>query len=158
MLVSSDSLGKASLGDPTLAGRIKNALSLRSSRAAPPVAMLRLASARFATATRGARALPAPALRNLSSTVAIPDNPEQSTGMERKEEQLSPDVFWDRLPIVGHRGTKENPACVPSFCDSRVVGLETEQGVIWFRLHKGPLHYVQGQYFKLQQLDGGDHH
>jgi len=31
------------------------------------------------------------------------------------------------------------------------------QGVIWFRLEKGPLHLVADQYFKLEQLDGGDH-
>ena len=37
---------------------------------------------------------------------------------------------------------------MPSFNDNRVVGLETEQGVIWFRLCKGPLHKVAGQYFK----------
>lgn len=46
--------------------------------------------------------------------------------MERKEEQNSPDIFWSREPITGHRGTKENPAIVPSYNDSRVVGLETE--------------------------------
>ena len=57
----------------------------------------------------------------------------------------------------GAGGTKDNPAIVPSFNTSRVVGLETEQGVIWFKLEKGPLHLVDGQYFKLQQLDGGDH-
>ena len=68
--------------------------------------------------------------------------------MEQKEEQLTPDIFWTREPIMGHRGTKENPAIVPSFNDNRVVGLETEQGVIWFRLCKGPLHKVAGQYFK----------
>eukprot|EP00316_Scyphosphaera_apsteinii_P003687 CAMPEP_0119311414 /NCGR_PEP_ID=MMETSP1333-20130426/22335_1 /TAXON_ID=418940 /ORGANISM="Scyphosphaera apsteinii, Strain RCC1455" /LENGTH=97 /DNA_ID=CAMNT_0007315779 /DNA_START=90 /DNA_END=383 /DNA_ORIENTATION=+ len=87
----------------------------------------------------------------------IPDNTEQSTGMEKKEEEQTSDIFWSREPIVGHRGTKENPAIVPSFNDSRVVGLETEQGVIWFRLNKGPLHLVANQYFKLQQIEGGDH-
>ena len=83
-----------------------------------------------------------------SARAGIPDNEEQSTGMEQKEEQLTPDIFWTREPIMGHRGTKENPAIVPSFNDNRVVGLETEQGVIWFRLCKGPLHKVAGQYFK----------
>ena len=62
--------------------------------------------------------------------------------------ELTPDIFWSREPIVGHKGTKENPAIIPSFNTSRVVGLETEQGVIWFKLDKGPLHYVAGQYFK----------
>lgn len=56
----------------------------------------------------------------------IPENEEQSTGMERKEELKTPDIFWSREPITGHRGTKENPAIVPSYNDSRVVGLETE--------------------------------
>ena len=70
-----------------------------------------------------------------------------STGAER----------WSREPIWAPAGTKRNPAIVPSFNTSRVVGLETEQGVIWFKLEKGPLHLVDGQYFKPQQLDGGDH-
>eukprot|EP00966_Prymnesium_polylepis_P071023 1649772-Prymnesium_polylepis.1 len=47
--------------------------------------------------------------------------------MERKEIDLTPDVFWSREPIIGHKGTKENPAIIPSFNTSRVVGLETEQ-------------------------------
>eukprot|EP00967_Tisochrysis_lutea_P052593 scaffold65218_cov30-Tisochrysis_lutea.AAC.1 len=46
--------------------------------------------------------------------------------MERKEELQTPDIFWSREPITGPRGTKENPAIVPSYNDSRVVGLETE--------------------------------
>merc|ERR1719272_357087 len=49
------------------------------------------------------------------------------------------DIFWSREPITGPRGTKENPAIIPSFNDHRVVGLEIEQGVIWFRLGEGPL-------------------
>jgi len=93
--------------------------------------------------------------RNLC--IRIPPNEEISTGMEKKEEMLTPDIFWSREPITGHKGTRENPAIVPSYNTSRVVGLETEQGVIWFRLEKGPLHLVDGQYFKLQQLEGGDH-
>ena len=87
----------------------------------------------------------------------IPENDDMATGMERQEILQTPDIFWSRQPIGGHRGTKDNPAIVPSFNTSRVVGLETEQGVIWFKLEKGPLHLVDGQYFKLQQLDGGDH-
>ena len=118
--------------------------------------MLRVASTRLAAANAASRAARAPPLRRLA-TVEIPANEEQSTGLERKEELNTPDIFWSREPIVGHRGTKEKPAIVPSFNDSRVVGLETEQGVIWFRLHEGPLHLVQGQYFKLQRLEGGDH-
>mmetsp|Transcript_54735 Transcript_54735/g.119420 ORF Transcript_54735/g.119420 Transcript_54735/m.119420 type:complete len:116 (-) Transcript_54735:481-828(-) len=90
-------------------------------------------------------------------TPRIPDNAEVATGMEKKEIDQTPDIFWSREPITGHFGTKENPAIVPSFNESRVVGLETEQGVIWFRLDKGPLHLVAGQYFKLKQLDGGEH-
>ena len=46
---------------------------------------------------------------------------------------------------------------IPSYNTSRCVGLETEQGVIWFRIEKGPLHLVADQYFKLEQLDGGAH-
>ena len=57
----------------------------------------------------------------------IPENEDISTGMERKEEMGTRDIFWSREPITGPRGTKENPAIVPSFNDSRVVGLETEQ-------------------------------
>ena len=57
----------------------------------------------------------------------VPENEDISTGMERKEELGTPDIFWSREPITGPRGTKENPAIVPSFNDSRVVGLETEQ-------------------------------
>ena len=37
------------------------------------------------------------------------------------------DIFWSREPITGHKGTKENPAIIPSFNDHRVVGLEIEQ-------------------------------
>merc|ERR1712113_927503 len=91
------------------------------------------------------------------SNVDIPENEDMSTGLERKEELRTPDIFWSREPIIGHRGTKENPAVVPSFNDSRVVGLETKAGVIWFRLTKGPLHLVDGQYFKLHQIEGGNH-
>jgi hypothetical protein len=50
-----------------------------------------------------------------------------STGMEKKEIDNSADIFWSREPIMGHRGTKENPAIVPSYNTSRCVGLETEQ-------------------------------
>ena len=32
------------------------------------------------------------------------------------------------------------------------------QGVIWFRLNKGPLHFVANQYFKLRQMDDPDAH
>ena len=77
--------------------------------------------------------------------------------MEKKEIDGTADIFWSREPIMGHKGTKENPAIVPSFNTSRVVGLETEQGVIWFKLEKGPLHLVADQYFKLEQIEGGDH-
>ena len=35
-----------------------------------------------------------------------------STGMEKKEIEQSPDIFWSREPIMGPRGTKENPAIV----------------------------------------------
>lgn len=38
------------------------------------------------------------------------------------------------------------------------IALVLAQGVIWFRLTKGPLHLVANQYFKLHQLEGGDHH
>ena len=50
-----------------------------------------------------------------------------STGMEKKENEGTSDIFWSREPIMGHRGTKENPAIVPSYNTSRCVGLETEQ-------------------------------
>ena len=87
----------------------------------------------------------------------IVDNDDMSTGMEKKEIMNTADIFWSREPIMGPKGTKENPAIIPSFNSSRCVGLETEQGVIWFRLEKGPLHLVADQYFKLEQIDGGDH-
>ena len=47
--------------------------------------------------------------------------------MEAKEMAQDADIFWSREPISGHRGTKDKPAVVPSFNDSRVVGLEVEQ-------------------------------
>ena len=55
--------------------------------------------------------------------------------MEAKEIQGTADIFWSREPITGPKGTKENPAIIPSFNDHRVVGLEIEQarGVL-FRL------------------------
>ena len=87
----------------------------------------------------------------------IPDNDSIATGMEAKEMQGTADIFWSREPITGPKGTKEKPAIVPSFNDHRVVGLEIEQGVIWFRLEEGPLHFVAGQYFKLQRMEGGEH-
>merc|ERR1719454_2055100 len=87
----------------------------------------------------------------------IPENEDVSTGMELKELQKTSDIFWSREPITGPKGTRENPAIVPSFNTSRVVGLETEVGVIWFKLEKGPLHLVFDQYFKLEQIEGGDH-
>jgi len=95
-------------------------------------------------------------VKNMQSGI-IPDNDDMSTGMEKKEIMNSPDIFWSREPIMGPKGTKENPAIIPSYNTSRCVGLETEQGVIWFRLEKGPLHLVADQYFKLEQIDGGDH-
>ena len=80
-------------------------------------------------------------VKNMQSGI-IPDNDDMSTGMEKKEIMNSPDIFWSREPIMGPKGTKENPAIIPSYNTSRCVGLETEQGVIWFRLEKGPLHLV----------------
>jgi hypothetical protein len=131
-----------------------------------------------------------------------------ATGLEKKEIDRTADIFWSREPLMGHKGTKENPAIIPSFNTSRCVGLETEQvrvpgrdrvarlrpttprppvramrqdswrtraepsrccacarapwgvflqGVIWFRIEKGPLHLVADQYFKLEQIQGGDH-
>ena len=47
--------------------------------------------------------------------------------MEAKEIQGTADIFWSREPITGPKGTKENPAIIPSFNDHRVVGLEIEQ-------------------------------
>ena len=87
----------------------------------------------------------------------IVDNDDMSTGMEKKEIMNTPDIFWSREPIMGPKGTKENPAIIPSFNKSRCVGLETETGVIWFKLEEGPLHLVANQDFKLKRLDGGDH-
>ena len=57
----------------------------------------------------------------------IVDNSDMMTGMEKKEEMGTADIFWSREPIMGPRGTKENPAIIPSFNSSRCVGLETEQ-------------------------------
>ena len=57
----------------------------------------------------------------------IVDNDSMATGMEKKEIDGTADIFWSREPIMGHKGTRENPAIVPSFNTSRVVGLETEQ-------------------------------
>ena len=130
--------------------------------------MLARAAALHGAAEGGAAAAALPQARSLATgsklgpepeelAPGIPENDDMATGMERQEILQTPDIFWSREPIRGHRGTKDNPAIVPSFNTSRVVGLETEQGVIWFKLEKGPLHLVDGQYFKLQQLDGGDH-
>ena len=57
----------------------------------------------------------------------IPDNESIATGMESKELSQTADIFWSREPITGPKGTKENPAIIPSFNDHRVVGLEIEQ-------------------------------
>ena len=65
-------------------------------------------------------------LPRLPSGVIV-DNDEMATGMEKKEIEGTADIFWSREPIMGPKGTKENPAIVPSFNTSRVVGLETEQ-------------------------------
>ena len=53
----------------------------------------------------------------------IPKNDDVATGMERKEMDGDPDIFWSREPIMGPKGTKENPAIIPSFNTSRCVGL-----------------------------------
>lgn len=118
----------------------------------------------LSTLTRRAPALraAAPQLSRAFCSKPLPqgvivDNEDMATGMEKKEMEQTTDIFWSREPIMGPRGTKEKPAIVPSFNTSRVVGLETEQGVIWFKLEKGPLHLVADQYFKLEQLDGGAH-
>jgi len=76
--------------------------------------------------------------------------------MEKKELMGSKDVFWSREPIVGPRGTIDKPALIPSFNDSRVVGLDTETGVCFFRLDAGPPAKVSGQFFQLQKLSDGD--
>ena len=55
------------------------------------------------------------------------DNTDMSTGMEKKEIANTPDIFWSREPIMGPKGTKSQPAIIPSFNTSRCVGLETEQ-------------------------------
>jgi hypothetical protein len=89
---------------------------------------------------------------------AVPPNDEQATGMEKKELSGTKDVFWSREPIVGPRGTIDKPALIPSFNDSRVVGLDTETGVCFFRLDKGPPAKVAGQFFQLQKLSDGDAH
>ena len=65
--------------------------------------------------------------RRIPDAGIIPKNEDVATGMELKEMNADPDIFWSREPITGHKGTKENPAIVPSFNDSRVVGLEVEQ-------------------------------
>lgn len=41
----------------------------------------------------------------------------------------------------------------PSPLTPALSALSPPQGVIWFRLEKGPLHFVDGQYFKLHQLE-----
>ena len=53
--------------------------------------------------------------------------------------------WWEEQRERSHHSPL--PARPPSFL----------QGVIWFRLVKGPLHLVCGQYFKLNQIEGGDH-
>ncbi|KAJ1620160.1 hypothetical protein T492DRAFT_1079839 [Pavlovales sp. CCMP2436] len=78
--------------------------------------------------------------------------------MEKKELMGSKDIFWSREPVVGPRGTIEKPALIPSFNESRVVGLDTDSGVIYFRLDNGPPAKVDGQFFKLQKLSDGDAH
>ena len=60
----------------------------------------------------------------------VPDNDNMSTGMEKKEILNTPDIFWSREPIMGPKGTKDNPAVIPSFNSSRCVGLETEQACL----------------------------
>jgi len=87
------------------------------------------------------------------SSEEVAKNEDQATGMERKEMQGSKDVFWSREPVVGPKGTIDKPALIPSFNDSRVVGLDTEAGVVFFRLDKGPPAKVAGQFFQLQKLD-----
>ena len=57
----------------------------------------------------------------------VVDNEDMATGMEKKEQDQTADIFWSREPIMGPKGTKEKPAIVPSYNTSRVVGLETEQ-------------------------------
>lgn len=74
--------------------------------------------------------------------------------MERKELEGSKDVFWSREPVSGPKGTIDKPAMIPSFNDSRVVGIDTDAGVVYFRLDAGPPAKVAGQYFQLQKLDG----
>jgi len=113
-------------------------------------------------AARARSSLLRPALTRALCSKPLPsgvivDNDDMATGMEKKEIMGTTDIFWSREPIMGHKGTRENPAIIPSFNTSRCVGLETEQGVIWFKLEKGPLHLVADQYFKLEQIEGGDH-
>ena len=90
--------------------------------------------AREPAAARAQRSFPPSPRRDCAK--GIPENEEQSTGMEKKEEIQTPDIFWSREPITGHKGTKENPAIIPSFNDHRVVGLEIEQacGAAFVRL------------------------
>lgn len=82
----------------------------------------------------GALTPPAWIVRGACEGVIV-DNADMATGMEKKEIDGTADIFWSREPIMGPKGTKENPAIVPSFNTSRVVGLETEQArallVLW---------------------------
>lgn len=78
-----------------------------------------------------------------------------ATGMEKKEIDGTADIFWSREPIMGPKGTKENPAIVPSFNTSRVVGLETEQARARTRACLGHRRAALRSTLRLDRASGG---
>jgi len=82
-------------------------------------------------------------LRKAAEVTNIPDDLEQSTGLERKELQAilkgNPDPF--NLNVTrGSRGTKDSPTLVPSLYEERIIGCVCEEestSITWMVLKKG---------------------
>jgi cytochrome c oxidase subunit 5b len=93
-------------------------------------------------------------------TGRIPDEDEQSTGIERKElnkmlEGVEDPFGMAMEPKFGPRGTRTAPRMIPSHFDSRLVGIcdEGSEAIHYFELKASaePV-YVNGEYFKLYKV------
>eukprot|EP00037_Helgoeca_nana_P010178 m.89505 g.89505 ORF g.89505 m.89505 type:complete len:141 (+) comp20063_c0_seq1:3495-3917(+) len=102
--------------------------------------------------------------RDTGVTGRIPDEDEQSTGIERKElnkmlEGVEDPFGMSMEPKFAARGTRDAPRMIPSHFDSRLVGIcdEGSEAIHYFELKSGDAMYVHGEYFQLYTVTDDVH-
>eukprot|EP00038_Savillea_parva_P006269 m.162595 g.162595 ORF g.162595 m.162595 type:complete len:142 (+) comp12215_c0_seq1:3492-3917(+) len=102
--------------------------------------------------------------KDVGVTGRIPDEDEQSTGLERKElnkmlEGVEDPFGMSMEPKYGPRGTLAAPRQIPSHHDSRLVGIcdEHSEAIHYFELKAGEPVYVAGEYFQLYKVTDDVH-